>query len=156
MASRSPNPRSSLRDDPAFLFSLRFKLSSGPVEILAWEGPWSPPNHTRVFWELRASGRVILPKGVVYVGIPSHATLDGAYAKEACASHAAMHPGDGSGVNAECEHHVDAGDHFGSGCFWDGYSQEALDWATANGEELDMLVDIRFHDENGNLRKGAR
>lgn len=85
----------SYRDDPAFLFELRFRLyrkEYGPsnVTIRAWEAPapdhYRRTGHTRLDAELLWNGEVICKRGGTYCGIPAGHTIDGDYAKEAVAA----------------------------------------------------------------------
>ena len=77
----------------------------------------------------------LFPYGSTWVGIPSHSSLDGNYAKEAVLSCLAMRPGDADS------------DYFAS------YTPEQLSWAEANGEELECVRAWRYCDENGAVRK---
>jgi hypothetical protein len=68
------------------------------------------------------------------VGIPSHASIDGTYAKEAVVSAVAMKPGD---TDRE---------------YFEKYTKLQLAWATAFGEQLDMEKQNRYCDENGSVK----
>lgn len=125
-----------LQSDPSYLFTIRFKLSTGWVTMRAWEGGREEPNHTRLICEMSQNGKVIFEKGQAWCGIPGHQSIDGLAAKECVASLFAMKPGD-----------TDR-DYF------EGYTPEQLAWAEQNGEELSMLKSDRYCDENGNVRGG--
>lgn len=128
-------------DTPSHLFTLRFRLASGPVTIYAWENYAASlgQTHTHIDVELRQGGRVVFPRGKTWCGVPGHTTTDGIYARELVGSLLAMRPGD-----------TDR-DYF------DGYTAEQLAWAEANGEELEMLVSMRYCDpETGAVRSGRR
>jgi hypothetical protein len=127
--------RLSRKADPAFLFTLRFRLSTGPVLIVAWEGGRQEPNHTRIDCELRQNGEIVFPRGVTYCGVPAGTVLDGNEAKEAVVSTLAMRPGDTDD------------DYF------DPYTPEQREWAETNGEELGILREDRYCDhETGAVR----
>ena len=118
------------------LFTLRFKLSTGWVTIRAWDANHrDSTGHNRIDAELRQGARVIFARGDTYCATPGHCSVDGIEARELVCSLFAMKPGD---TDAE---------YFG------GYTPEQLEWAQANGEELGMLREFRFCDENGNVRK---
>jgi hypothetical protein len=121
-----------MRDDPRYLFSLRYRLASGSIVIHAWEGGFQQPNHTRIDCELRQNGKVIFARGDTYCGTPG--CVDDNAAKELVSSLFAMTPRD---TDRE---------------FFEGYSQDQIDWAYANGEELGFLSQCRYCDENGNVR----
>jgi hypothetical protein len=104
------------------LFTVRFKLSCGPVTIRAYEKPYtySPTGHTSLRCELVCSGVRLFDGDGFYVGIPSHQSIDGDAAKECATSLFCLKPGD-----------ADAD-------FFEGYSEAQLEWVEAHGEELDM------------------
>ena len=123
-------------DDSAFLFELRFKLSSGPVRIRARENYAKSvgQTHTRIDCELRHNGRVVFAEGDTWCAMPG--VTDGNEARELVGSLFAMRPGD-----------TDR-DYF------DGYTPEQVAWAEANGEELGRIVSDRYCDpETGAVRK---
>lgn len=133
--------------DPSYLFTIRFKLSSGTVTMRAWEvfpflpnGDRNPAfrdndSHTRIDCELYHGGNVVFPRGSTWCGMPRGSSLDGNEAKELVASLFAMRPGD---TDRE---------------YFDSYTPEQLAWAEANGEELGIEREIRYCDENGAVRK---
>lgn len=136
MSSHTGNGYAKLQDDPSYLFTIRFKLSTGWATMRAWETPHGfDGSHARLDCELVHNGKVVFPKGATWCGIPSHQSIDGNAAKECVASLFAMKPGD---TDRE---------------YFDSYTPEQLEWAEANGEELGLEREIRYCDENGAVRK---
>ena len=136
------------RNDPAFLFELRFNLSR-----YSWKAKRHIPcrltirafevqgfgSHTRVDIEAvitTSTGRITLfERGDTYVGIPSHVSLDGTYAREAVVSAVAMKPGD---TDDE---------------YFAGYSKLQRAWVSAYGDDLDCQKLGRYCDpETGEVR----
>lgn len=145
------------KDSHAFLFELRFKLGrydwktsttiTRRLVVRAFEAPrfnekglptGGPHGHTRLDILATLDGKVLFPVGATYVGIPFHASIDGIYAKEAVASCIAMKPGD-----------TDE-DYFAK------YTEEQRKFAELFGEELQMQISCRWHDENGEVKGGSR
>lgn len=147
------------RNDPAFLFELRFALSRYSwkakrhipcrLTIRAFEAPpydakGKPTGgrygHTRIDIEATlttATGKrkTLFKRGETYVGIPSHASIDGAYAREAVVSAVAMKPGD---TDEE---------------YFAGYTRLQRAWASTYGESLDIQKHDRYCDpETGEVR----
>jgi hypothetical protein len=123
-----------MKNDPSFLFTLRFRLSGGTLTIKAWEGPSVGPYHTRIDVEASWGGFKLFPRGATYCGLPRFYSLDGANAKELVGSLLAMKPGD---TDSE---------YFAS------YTPEQLAWAEQYSEELSCEVQARYCDENGAVR----
>lgn len=122
-----------------FLFELRFRLSSGPLVIRAFEGPFQYPSHTRIDCELVQDGKTIFKRGDTWCGIPCNHSIDGVYARELVVSTLSIKPGD-----------TDS-DYF------DSYTADQLRWVEANREELDMLKQDRYCDpETGGVRRVKR
>lgn len=133
--------------DPSYLFTIRFKLSSGTVTMRAWEvfpflsdGTRNPAfrdgdTHTGIDAEMSHGGAVVFPRGSTWCGMPAGSTIDGNEAKELVASLFAMKPGD---TDEE---------------YFANYTPEQLAWAETFGEELSMLAQDRYCDENGTVRK---
>ena len=127
--------------DHTHLFTLRVSpYKDEPMIVIEafinWQKVKLYPSHERVDVQVKQGGKVIFPRGFLYCGIPSHASVDGNYAKEAVLSLVAMRLGD-----------TDE-DYF------KGYSPEQLEWAARYGEELGMIREQRYCDMNGNVRKG--
>lgn len=120
-------------DDPNYLFTLHYKLSTGPVTITAWEGPFQEPNHVRIDCELKHNGKVVFARGDTCCATPG--CIDDNEAKELVTSLFAMRPGD---TDRE---------------YFDSYTPEQLAWAEDNGVELSMLSQDRYCDENGNIKR---
>jgi hypothetical protein len=123
--------RKTLRDDPSFLFELRFNLSRPGypcnVTIRAWENQYGGSNtHTRIDTEMRCNGEVIFAKGDTYCGIPGHKSIDGKEARECVTSLFCMKPGD-----------TDA-DYFAD------YTEEQLEWVNTHAEDLYMAKCARY------------
>src|SRR6266699_3069299 len=83
-----------MRNDPKYLFSLRYHLSNGVVLIRAYEGGFQQPNHTRIDCDLRFNGKTIFARGDTWCGIPGGHSLDGKYAKAMVSETLAMRSGD--------------------------------------------------------------
>jgi hypothetical protein len=127
-----------LRNDPSFLFELRYTLyipSAGPSQVLirAWEAsrydadgrPRYPnSNHTRLDCELRYNGQVIFAKGDTYCATPG--CIDDDDAKELVTSLFCMKPGD-----------TDS-DYFES------YTPEQLAWVEQHADALEALKYDRY------------
>ena len=138
-----------IRNDPAFLFELRFALSR-----YSWKAKRHIPcrltirafevqgfgSHTRIDIEAihtttTGKRKVLFKRGETYVGIPSGHSLDGTYAREAVVSAVAMKPGD---TDAE---------------YFAGYSKLQRAWVTAYGDDLDCQKLGRYCDpETGEVR----
>jgi hypothetical protein len=125
--------------DPAKLFRLHVKLSGGTLVVTAWESDQRQysTSYTKIDiearWLAKGSARskrgaapVLFERGMLYVGIPGHRTIDGKYAREAVLSAVAMRPGD-----------TDS-DYF------EGYTSDQLEWASAYGEELSCEATGRY------------
>ena len=108
------------------VFELRVKLSSGPIVIRAYEGPFVQPNHTRLWCELKQNGKVLFPRDDFYVGIPGQHCIDSDFAKETVLSLFALKPG---GTDKE---------------FFKDYTPEQLEWVDQNGDELSMVALDRY------------
>jgi hypothetical protein len=121
--------------DPRDLFRLRVKLSGGILNVLAREAGFQEPNHTKVIIGATWNGKPLFELGSTWVGVPSHSSLDGIYTKEAVLSCLAMKPGD---TDRE---------------YFESYTPEQLAWAESHGEELFMVKDSRYCDENGNVKE---
>ena len=122
-----------LRDDPNFLFTLHVPTSEGKVVIHAYENPSRAADrrygHTYVDLHVRMKGEDVFPRGSLWVGIPSHASIDGKYAQEAALSCVCMKPGD-----------TDA-DYFKD------YTDAQREFAESLGEEMYMYKLHRFGEE---------
>lgn len=142
------NPSKHLFRADSHLFTLRVRLSTGMLYVKAFEGERQEPNHTSVHIQARWTQcdeifaedpafdrKELFPLGSLWVGIPSHASLDGNYAKDAVLSCLAMKPGD---TDRE---------------YFELYTHEQLAWAEANGEELSMVRESRYCDRNGAVRE---
>jgi hypothetical protein len=121
------------------LFTLRVKcfVHEPMVIIRAYDKPcfgraWA------IDVEVRQGGKVIFPRGQLHCAsaVSTSESQDGNAAKELVLSLVAMKLGD-----------TDP-DYFAD------YSLEQLDWAASYGDALNMEREIRYCDENGNLRKG--
>ena len=118
------------------LFTLKINVGKDPVIVIhAFEGEWQSGNHTKIDVEVRQGGKVVFPRGTLYCGIPGHSSIDGNYAKEAVLSLVAMKPGD-----TDREYFAD-------------YTPEQLEWAERYGDDLSAIGQLRYCDENGNVRK---
>ncbi len=117
------------------LFTLRVSLfrDEAAIMIRAYDGKHTGRyGHSRVEIEVRQAGKVIFPRGSLYVGIPFHASIDGLSAKEAVMACVAMKPGD-----TDAEYFAD-------------YSPAQLEWAKKHGESLDCERMFRYCDKDGN------
>jgi hypothetical protein len=134
--------KSRVNEDPNFLFTLRIPVrteESNPVSMVvihAFDGGFQAPNHNRIDVEVRMNGKVIFPRGATWCGIPG--CIDGNEAKELVLATVAMKPGD-----------TDS-DYFKD------YAQDQLDFANTYGEELGMIRECRYCDENGNVRTSRK
>lgn len=109
------------------LFTLRVRMNGEPMIVIrAWEMGFQHPNHTRLDVEVRQGSKIIFDKGSLYCGVSSMHSIDGDAAKELVMSLVAMRPGD---TDRE---------------YFDSYTPEQLDWATAHGELLSMIADDRY------------
>ncbi len=122
------------------LFTLRVPMGivgdNRIVTIRAYEGPFCPPNHTRLYCELLVSelGRdgkkkrraPLFPRESFWVGVPSHQSIDSAAAREAALSLFAMKPGD-----------TDSD-------FFSHYTSEQLAFVTEHGEWLSLVAEERY------------
>jgi hypothetical protein len=116
-----------------FLFTLRYRLSTGWVTIQAWESRVDEYGHSHTLLDTRMIFRptgkqssVVFNKGDTWCGIPSHQSIDGDNAKECVTSLFTMKPGDTDD------------DYFAA------YTPEQLEWVEANAEELGMLKEERY------------
>lgn len=132
---------SALKNDPNHLFTLHFSLPNGYVTIHAWDARHTEREygHRRIDCELwfrdTAGRRCIFPRGATYCALPAGTELDSIAGRELVTSLFAMRPGD---TDDE---------------YFQEYTAEQLAWAEANGEELGVERDIRYCDENGNLKE---
>jgi hypothetical protein len=127
----------SLRDDPSYLFFLRVRLDETTTLVVhAFEGPFQPPNHTRIDVTARVVRRdgdktmrqTLWERGEAWCGIPAHQTIDGDDAKECVLSLLAMKPGD-----------TDSS-------YFDGWTEDQLAFAETYGETVWMAKHDRFGD----------
>lgn len=110
-------------------FTLRLRAARNePLVIVNVYDNWQIGPRVRLDIEVRQGGRVIFPRGALWVGLPGHWSSDGRQAREAVLSCVAMRPGD-----------TDR-DYF------DGYTPEQLDWARAHGETIAMIAADRYGD----------
>lgn len=123
-------------DNPAFLFELRIPTSAGMVVVYAYESTRarSQHGHTYIDTVVRLNGDTVFKHGDTYCGIPAGTTIDGISAKEAVLSLIAMKPGDTD--ESYFEH----------------YSAEQLAFAESLGEELSMIREWRYCDDNGAVK----
>lgn len=124
--------------DPAF--ALRVRLHNGHTTsyamIYAYDDlrpQWDEAGRIRLAVEVREGGKIIFPKGQLYCAL--HGSSDGIRARELVLSLVAMKPGD-----------TDA-DYFAD------YTPEQLEWAEAHSDDISMVRESRYCDENGNPRK---
>lgn len=104
---------------PDYIFGLRFKLGKHRVSIRAWENnKYFGTNHTQLDLELKCDGKVIFPRGSMWIGVPGHQAIDSWQAKEQATSTFCYKPGD-----------TDAD-------FFKDYTPEQLDFVNSLGEEL--------------------
>ena len=124
-----------LRNDPSYLFTLRFKLDSNTTLIAhAFDGGFQDPNHTRIDVAatlVKTRGEIVTRstlwvRGDTWCGIPQHKTVDGDDAKECVTTLLAMKPGD-----------TDS-DYF------EGWTEEQLCFAERYGEELRVIALDRY------------
>ena len=117
------------REDSTYLFTVRVNLERGKLlEVHAFENlkRRSSTGHTYLDLEAVWMREVLFPKGTMFVGIPSHQTIDGKYAKRCALDCVAMRPGD-----------TDS-DYFRD------YTPEQLAWAEAWGEQIQWEIHARF------------
>lgn len=133
-------PTPNYNDDPSFLFTLRVPTSEGMVVIHAYENTQRRSNHGHTYIDIavRLNGEQVFKRGDLYVGIPAGTCIDGIYAKEAVLSCVAMKPGD---TDEE---------------YFDSYTSEQRTFAESLGEELSMVRQFRYCDENGNVKDKNR
>jgi hypothetical protein len=121
------------------LFTLRVSIDPWKplVVILAFESmapvPWHN-SHTRIDVEVRQGGKVIFPRGVLYCGIPNGQSTDDVFAKEYVLS-----------LVSETD-----------SAYFKGYTPEQLAFANTYGDELGMIREWRYCDENGNVRTSRK
>ncbi len=116
------------------LFLLKVRLSSHPRDVAtiqAWDRP-SPPNnstgHSYIDVEVSHMGQVIFPRGQLYCGVNAYTSTDGEAARALVLSLVAMKPGDTD-----------------SDYFQD-YTNDQIEWATAHGDEISMVRESRYGD----------
>lgn len=134
-----PTKKLSSRDSHDFLFELRVNLGhyGKPAKlaiIRAFEDNARPygPSHTALRLELQFEGKLVFSAG--RIGIPGHESIDGKSAMEGALSLFAMKPGD---TDDE---------------FFADYTEAQLDFVQSYGEEIGMIREQRFCDENGNVK----
>lgn len=133
-------PTPNYNDDPSFLFTLRVPTSKGMVVIYAYESTRarSQYGHTYIDTFVRLNSETVFKRGDTYCGIPAGTSIDGISAKEAVLSLIAMKPGDTER------------DYFES------YTPEQLTFAESLGEELSAIREMRYCDENGEVKEKRR
>lgn len=120
----------------SFLFSLRIRTSEGMVIVDAFEGEHQQPNHTKINVVVKLNRKTIFKFGDTWCGIPSHHSIDGVYAKESVLHLIAIKPGD-----------TDPS-------YFEGYTEEQLDFADSLGEQLFMAAQDRYCDpQTGEVRE---
>jgi hypothetical protein len=125
------------------LFTLRLSISGGRrVTIRAFEGRRTEPNHTRIECELwlgspRKNRQPLFPRKDFHVGLVNGNSLDGIEAKELVLSLFCLKPGD---TDDE---------------FFKDYTPEQLAFFKDNGDELGLIRETRYCDENGNVRRAS-
>jgi len=119
------------RDDGSFLFELRVSVAGKRLTVRAFESSKQQyiSPHTRLDLEARYDGKVLFPLGALYIGVPSHHSIDSDAAKRSALGCFALKPGD-----------TDAD-------FFEDYTREQLAWVSAHGEELSLIVYDRFGED---------
>jgi hypothetical protein len=127
-----------LRDSHDFLFELQVKLGGKLCRIFAFDANHTcrTHGHMRIDVEVHHGGSVIFPRGATYCAVPRGVSIDGVEARELVMSLVAMKPGD---TDSE---------------YFEYYTPEQLEFAEAYGEEIGMVREFRFCDENGNVKGG--
>lgn len=116
-----------------WLFSLATTLSDGKrLVVHAYDRNVVSGSHHRVDFACILGNTTIFSIGDSYVGIPSHKTIDGNFAKECLLKLLGMKFGDTDDD------------------FFSGYTGAQIDFMKY-AEEIDSLREIAFCDENGNL-----
>ncbi len=111
------------------LFSLRLPLATCKIVINAYDANHTGPmGHSRIDVEVKVDGAVLFPRGELYCAVNSSTAIDSKAAKALVMSLVAMKPGD-----------TDA-DYFA------GYSEAQLAFASAYGEEIQMICTDRYGD----------
>lgn len=115
--------------DPTFLFTLRPRKG---LTVKAYE-LFHKHTNTHMYFtiEVKENGRVLFPKGQQYAGVSVFAgdSIDGKAAKSLALALLAMKPGD---TDSE---------------YFDSYSEDQLDWARENGEEIELIRYNRFGED---------
>lgn len=107
------------------LFTLRVRTSQGMVVVRAFEAG-CVGHRVRVDIEVRCGGRVIFPRGQLWVGISPFNSIDGKHARAAVLSSVGMQIGD-----------TDR-DYF------DGYTNAQLEFAASVGAEICLAASDRY------------
>lgn len=122
-----------------YLFGFRLMLGGKRCDIYALDGHnVGSLGHCRIDVEVWHAGVCVFPRGATYCAVPRGTTIDGVDAKELVLSLVAMKPGD---TDDE---------------YFEHYTPEQLAFAEAYGEEIGMVREERFCDENGNVKRGLR
>lgn len=140
-----------IKAGPSYAALKRNEIKNGMIIIHAYEGKGDSmrPYHNRIDVEVRQGGRIIFPKGQLYCGLPSQYSTDGIHAKELVLSLVAMKPGDTDG-----EYFADSSLARGSARARPSpYTDAQLAFARTYGEELDLIRQMRYCDDSGNVRE---
>lgn len=123
--------------DLSHLFTLRVRVRTDrpTIVIHAFDGNHvGEYGHSRIDVEVRMGGKTIFARGDTYCAVPAGTTLDGIKAKDLVMSLVAMMPGDTDD------------EYFAS------YTPEQLAFAEEYGDFLDCERQLRYCDENGEVR----
>ena len=120
-----------VRERGDLLITLKVKLPMGTATMNAYE--YVPPlaerhggAHTRLDLELKYKGKTLFKAGQLWIGIPSHQSIDGDYAERAVAETFALKPGD-----------TDRD-------FFAGYSAEQLEFVSRWGDYISMWIEEKY------------
>lgn len=123
--------------NPNYLFGFRLQLGGKPCQIYAlYANHTGSMGHMRIDVEVWHAGVCVFPRGATYCAVPRWTRIDSNDAKELVLWLVAMKPGD---TDSE---------------YFEAYTADQLEFAGNYGEEISMVREERFCDENGNVKGG--
>lgn len=124
--------------NPNYLFGFRLTLGGKACQIYALDANHtdSQSGHMRIDVELWHGGACVFPRGATYCAVPRGTCVDSSAARELVLSLVSMKPGDTDDD------------------FFADYTPEQLTFTEAYGEEIGMIRESRYCDENGNVKGG--
>lgn len=123
--------------NPNYLFGFRLNLGGKACQIYALDANHTDfqSGHMRIDVEVWHDGACVFPRGATYCAVPRGTSIDGVDARELVLSLVAIKPGD---TDDE---------------YFSQYTPAQLAFAEAYGEEIGIVREIRFCDENGNVKR---